>query len=55
MSRSVEQVLYVLLMVVVIVGVDVAFLRDRAWLRLVVNIAIVAIFLVVYATLLSGR
>ncbi len=55
MSRTVAQVLYVILMVAVIVGVDVAFLRDRLWLRLVVNIGIVAVFLVVYATLLRGR
>jgi hypothetical protein len=35
-------------MVVVIVVVDLLFLRNRFWARLVVNVAIVAVFLAVY-------
>jgi hypothetical protein len=36
--------LYVLVMVAVIVGVDFAFLRNRFWERLIVNIGIVLVF-----------
>jgi hypothetical protein len=36
--------LYVLAMVAVIVGVDFAFLRNRFWERLIVNIGIVLVF-----------
>ena len=41
-------VLYLALIVAVIVGVDVAFLRNRFWLRLAANIAIVLVFAAVY-------
>ena len=40
--------LYVLAMVGVVVGVDVLFLRNHLWERLIVNIVIVAIFAAVY-------
>ncbi len=42
-------------MVAVIVGVDVAFLRERLWLRLVVNVVIVAAFLAIYMAVLRAR
>lgn len=35
---------YVLAMVALIVGVDIAFMRHHFWLRLATNIAIVAAF-----------
>ena len=38
MSRQVAVVLYVVAMAAVIVGVDFAFLRNRFWERLAVNI-----------------
>jgi hypothetical protein len=41
-------VLYVLAMVGIIVGVDVLFLRHQFWARLIVNVAIVAVFATVY-------
>lgn len=44
MSRQVTLVLYVLVMVAVIVGVDFAFFRNRFWERLAVNIGIVLVF-----------
>jgi hypothetical protein len=44
MSRQVVVVLYVAAMVAVIVGVDFAFLRNRFWERLIVNIGIVLVF-----------
>jgi hypothetical protein len=37
-------VLYVVVMAAVIVGVDVAFFRNRFWERLIVNIGIVLVF-----------
>jgi hypothetical protein len=41
-------VLLVLAMVVVIVGVDVLFLRNQFWPRLAVNVGIVLLFGAVY-------
>lgn len=44
MKQPVAVVLGVLAMIALIVGVDIAFFRDRFVLRLVVNIGIVAVF-----------
>jgi hypothetical protein len=44
MSRQIALILYVLAMVVIIVGVDLAFLRDRFTARLIANIVIVLVF-----------
>jgi hypothetical protein len=44
MGNKVGAVLYVLMMVVVIVGIDLVFFRDRPWLRLAVNVGIVVVF-----------
>jgi hypothetical protein len=41
-------VLYVVVMAAVIVGVDVAFFRNRFWERLIVNIGIVLVFAAFY-------
>ncbi|WOP18141.1 hypothetical protein [Raineyella sp. LH-20] len=38
----------VAVMVVLIVGVDLAFFRDRFWLRLIANIGIVLVFVACY-------
>ena len=48
MGRQVAAVLYVVAMAAVIVGVDVAFFRDRFWERLAVNIGIVLVFTAFY-------
>ena len=48
MTRQVILVIYVVAMAAVITGVDFAFLRDRLLLRLIVNIAIVLVFLAFY-------
>ena len=48
MGRQAAVVLYVLAMVGVVVGVDVLFLRHHLWVRLIVNIAIVAVFAAFY-------
>lgn len=54
MSRQVASALYVAAMVAVIVGIDVAFLRDRFWERLIVNVGIVVAFAAVYLRFLRG-
>ena len=54
MGRQVAVVLYVVAMVVVIVGVDFGFFRDRFWERLMVNIGIVLVFAAFYFRFLRG-
>ncbi len=44
MGRQVVVALYVLAMVVIVVGVDVLFLRHLFWPRLLANVGIVAVF-----------
>ena len=44
--------LYVLVMIAVVVGVDVAFFRHRFWERLAVNVGIVLVFGAFYARFL---
>jgi len=48
MGRQVAGVLYALAMVAVIVGVDLAFFRNRLWERLMVNVDIVLVFAAFY-------
>jgi hypothetical protein len=52
--RPVLVALYVLVMVAVIVGVDVLFLREHFWVRLAVNVGIVALFGAVYVLFLKS-
>ena len=49
------RVLYILLMVALIVGVDLLFLSSQFWLRLVANIGIVLVFVIFYLTVLRNR
>ncbi len=44
MPRQAAAVLYMVVMAAVIVGVDIAFFRNRFWERLMVNIGIVLVF-----------
>lgn len=53
MGSRAATALYVLVMIAVVVGVDVLFLRHHFWLRLIVNIGIVLVFVVVYFTFLK--
>ena len=46
--RNSAGIALVLLMAVIIVGVDLAFLRNHFWPRLMVNIGIVLVFLAFY-------
>jgi hypothetical protein len=43
-SGAVARVLYVIAMVVVIVGVDIAFFQNHFWARLAANVGIVLVF-----------
>jgi hypothetical protein len=47
-------VLYVVAMAAIIVGVDFAFLRNRFWERLLVNIGIVLVFAAFYFRFLKN-
>jgi uncharacterized membrane protein YfcA len=44
MSRNAGLVLYLVAMVAIVVGLDVAFFRNLPWERLMVNIGIVLVF-----------
>lgn len=48
MGRQAATVLYVLVMVGIVVGVDVLFFRDRFWERLIANVGIVLVFVAFY-------
>ena len=48
MTKGVPSLLLGLLMVVLIVGVDLLFFRDRFWPRLMMNAGLVLIFGAVY-------
>ena len=49
MDRQIVIALTVAVMIAVIVGVDVAFFRNRFWERLIANIGIVLLFAAFYA------
>ena len=48
MGKSTAVVIYVALMVVIVVGVDLLFFRDRFWERLMMNVGIVLVFAAFY-------
>ena len=48
MGKRATVALCVLVLVAVVVGVDVLFLRDRFWVRLIVNVGIVLVFWAFY-------
>jgi hypothetical protein len=48
MGRQIAVALYVVTMVAVIVGVDLAIFRNRFWERLMVNVGIVLVFAAFY-------
>ena len=53
MGHQAVVVLYVLALVVVVVGWDVLFLRNRFWERLIVNVGIVLVFWAFYLIFLK--
>jgi type IV secretory pathway VirB2 component (pilin) len=48
MGRQAAVVLYVLVLIVVVVGVDVLFFRNQFWARLAVTVGIVLVFAAIY-------
>ena len=54
MSRDLIIVGYLLLMGAIIVVCDILFFRDLLWWRLGFNVAVVAIFAIVYLVFLRG-
>jgi hypothetical protein len=48
MEKQVIVVLYGVLMIAVVVGLDLLFFRNRFWERLIVNIGIVLVFAAFY-------
>ncbi len=55
MGRNAGIAFYVLALVAVVVGLDVAFLEHHPWERLIANVAIVAAFGVVYLRFVKRR
>jgi preprotein translocase subunit SecE len=53
MGRQVAVALYVVAMAAVIVGLDVAFFRNRFWERLLANIGVVLVFAAFYSRFLG--
>jgi NADH:ubiquinone oxidoreductase subunit 3 (subunit A) len=48
-------VFYAVLLVIVIVGIDLLFFRNRPWARLMVNVGIVLVFAATYFLFLKRR
>ena len=46
--------LYIVVLIVVVVSVDLLFLRNRFWERLIVNIGIVLVFVAFYLRFLKN-
>jgi hypothetical protein len=55
MKHTAFVALYLVVMGGLIIAVDVLFLRDLFWARLLTNIGIVAVFVVVYLTVVQKR
>ncbi len=54
MTKSMFGVLYSLVMIAVIVGVDLLFFKNRFWERLMANIGIVLVFAAFYLRFLKN-
>ena len=54
MIRNMSVVLYIVVLIAVVVGVDLLFFRNRFWERLMVNIGIVLVFLAFYLRFLKN-
>lgn len=54
MTLRLPVVLYVLVMIAIIVGVDILFFRNRIWERLISNIGIVLVFAAFYFRFLKA-
>lgn len=47
--------LYVVVLIIVVVGVDLLFFKNRFWERLIVNIGIVLVFAAFYLRFLKNQ
>jgi|SRR5579864_2861490 len=54
MTRNTSVVLYIVVMIAVVVGVDLLFFKNRFWERLIVNIGIVLVFAAFYLRFLKS-
>jgi uncharacterized membrane protein len=54
MSKNPYVVLFVLVVIAVVVGVDLLFFKTRFWERLIVNIGIVLVFAAFYLRFLKN-
>jgi hypothetical protein len=54
MTRNMSVVLYIVVLIAVVVGVDVLFFKNRFWERLIVNIGIVLVFVAFYFRFLKN-
>ena len=54
MPRNISVVLYIIVLIAVVVTVDVLFLKNRFWERLIVNIGVVLVFAAFYLRLLKN-
>ena len=54
MTKSMFVVLYVLVLIVVVVGVDLLLFKNRFWERLIVNMGIVLMFAAFYLRFLKN-
>lgn len=48
MTKTTYGVLFALLMIVIIVGMDLLFFKNRFWERLIANIGVVLVFVAFY-------
>ena len=54
MTRNMSIVLYTVVMIAVVVGVDLLFFKNRFWERLAVNIGIILVFGAFYLRFLKN-
>jgi hypothetical protein len=54
MTRNTSVVLYIVVLIGVVVGVDLLFFKNRFWERLIMNIGIVAVFAAFYLRFLKN-
>lgn len=55
MTRNMSVVLYVVVLIIVVVGVDLLFFKNRFWERLIANIGIVLVFAAFYLRFLKNQ
>jgi hypothetical protein len=54
MTKNMSAIIYVVVWIAVVVGVDLLFFRDRFWERLMANIGIVLVFAAFYLRFLRN-